>query len=65
MSSLLRSRIDFPFSRAMPYSVTTLCPNVRGDVITLPGGSNGQLLPNDEHDGFFYALLHKQRTENR
>jgi len=21
---------------------------------------DGQLLPNDEHDGFFYALLHKQ-----
>jgi len=26
---------------------------------TLSGGSAGQLLPNDLHDGFFYALLHK------
>ncbi len=24
------------------------------------GMADGQLLPNDEHDGFFYALLHKQ-----
>jgi 16S rRNA (cytosine967-C5)-methyltransferase len=24
------------------------------------GMTDGQLLPNDEHDGFFYALLHKQ-----
>ena len=28
--------------------------------ITLPNHSEGQLLPNDQHDGFFYALLHKQ-----
>jgi len=27
--------------------------------ITLPGHSSGQLLPNDQHDGFFYALLQK------
>lgn len=27
--------------------------------ITLPENSEGQLLPNDQHDGFFYALLHK------
>jgi len=27
--------------------------------ITLPDKSTGQLLPNDQHDGFFYALLHK------
>jgi len=27
--------------------------------IKLPGGGAGQLLPNDLHDGFFYALLHK------
>ncbi|MDX8385561.1 MAG: 16S rRNA (cytosine(967)-C(5))-methyltransferase RsmB [Gallionella sp.] len=26
---------------------------------TLSGGCAGQLLPNDLHDGFFYALLHK------
>jgi len=25
-----------------------------------PGMTDGQLLPNDEHDGFFYALLHKK-----
>lgn len=34
------------------------------DVIQLPlkapGMNAGQLLPNDEHDGFFYALLYKQ-----
>lgn len=33
--------------------------------IVLPENSNGQLLPNDRHDGFFYALLHKQRTDDR
>ena len=27
--------------------------------ITLPENSKGQLLPDDQHDGFFYALLHK------
>lgn len=27
--------------------------------ITLPDNSTGQLLPNDQHDGFFYALLQK------
>ncbi len=27
--------------------------------ITLPDNSSGQLLPNDQHDGFFYALLQK------
>lgn len=27
--------------------------------ITLPENSQGQLLPNKQHDGFFYALLHK------
>ncbi|MEQ1590422.1 MAG: 16S rRNA (cytosine(967)-C(5))-methyltransferase RsmB [Gallionella sp.] len=27
--------------------------------ITLPNNSSGQLLPNDQHDGFFYALLQK------
>ena len=27
--------------------------------ITLSGHSSGQLLPNDQHDGFFYALLQK------
>ena len=29
--------------------------------VVLPGDLNGQLLPNDQHDGFFYALLHKYR----
>lgn len=27
--------------------------------ITLPGNMGGQLLPDDQHDGFFYALLQK------
>lgn len=27
--------------------------------LLLPGDTQGQLLPNDQHDGFFYALLHK------
>jgi 16S rRNA (cytosine967-C5)-methyltransferase len=27
--------------------------------ITLPNNSLGQLLPNDQHDGFYYALLQK------
>lgn len=27
--------------------------------LSLPGMVDGQLLPNDEHDGFFYALLQK------
>jgi 16S rRNA (cytosine967-C5)-methyltransferase len=27
--------------------------------ISLPDNSSGQLLPNDQHDGFFYALLQK------
>ncbi|MGC2047349.1 MAG: 16S rRNA (cytosine(967)-C(5))-methyltransferase RsmB, partial [Gallionella sp.] len=31
----------------------------------LPDKNEGQLLPNDQHDGFFYALLHKQMTEDR
>jgi 16S rRNA (cytosine967-C5)-methyltransferase len=33
--------------------------------IELPGSIEGQLLPDDFHDGFFYALLHKQMTEGR
>lgn len=28
--------------------------------LSLPGMVDGQLLPNDEHDGFFYALLQKK-----
>lgn len=28
--------------------------------ITVPGINQGQILPNEQHDGFFYALLHKQ-----
>ncbi len=31
------------------------------ELVSLPGTSrNGQLLPDDQHDGFFYALLHKK-----
>ena len=41
-------------------------PDARRLPIVLPNSSNeGQLLPNDQHDGFFYALLHKQMTEDR
>jgi 16S rRNA (cytosine967-C5)-methyltransferase len=29
-------------------------------VLSAKGMTNGQLLPNEEHDGFFYALLHKK-----
>ena len=28
--------------------------------LSAPGMTDGQLLPNEEHDGFFYALLQKQ-----
>ena len=28
--------------------------------LSASGMTDGQMLPNDEHDGFFYALLHKQ-----
>lgn len=34
-------------------------PDARRLLIALPEGSDGQMLPNDQHDGFFYALLHK------
>jgi 16S rRNA (cytosine967-C5)-methyltransferase len=27
--------------------------------VALPESSNGQILPNSQHDGFFYALLQK------
>ena len=40
-------------------------PDARQLPAILPENSEGQLLPNDQHDGFFYALLHKQRTEDR
>jgi len=40
-------------------------PDARRLPVALPESSNGQILPNDQHDGFFYALLHKQRTEDR
>lgn len=33
--------------------------DAKREVITLPDDSQGQLLPNEQHDGFFYALLHK------
>lgn len=28
--------------------------------VSIPGMDEGQLLPDDQHDGFYYALLHKQ-----
>ena len=34
-------------------------PDARRQPITLPNDIDGQLLPNDQHDGFFYALLQK------
>ena len=40
-------------------------PDARRLPIALPESGNGQILPNDQHDGFFYALLHKQMTEDR
>ncbi len=33
--------------------------NAQRLVVDLPDNSSGQLIPNHEHDGFFYALLHK------
>jgi 16S rRNA (cytosine967-C5)-methyltransferase len=35
------------------------CPDARQLQITLPENRQGQLMPNEQHDGFFYALLHK------
>ncbi len=34
-------------------------PDARRLAISLPNDSGGQLLPNDQHDGFYYALLQK------
>lgn len=34
-------------------------PDARRLPIILPNLNQGQLLPDDQHDGFFYALLHK------
>lgn len=34
-------------------------PDAQRLPISLPDDSSGQLLPNEQHDGFFYALLHK------
>jgi 16S rRNA (cytosine967-C5)-methyltransferase len=34
-------------------------PDARRLPVALPEGGNGQMLPNDQHDGFFYALLQK------
>ncbi len=34
-------------------------PDARRLLVTLPDDIEGQLLPNDQHDGFFYALLQK------
>ncbi len=36
-----------------------LQPDARRLPVTLPDHSGGQLLPDDQHDGFFYALLQK------
>ncbi len=35
-------------------------PDARQLPLTIPGMHQGQLLPNDQLDGFYYALLHKQ-----
>ncbi len=40
-------------------------PEARRLQVILPDSSDGQLLPDDQHDGFFYALLHKQMTGDR
>ncbi|HEU0188823.1 MAG TPA: 16S rRNA (cytosine(967)-C(5))-methyltransferase RsmB [Gallionella sp.] len=40
-------------------------PDARRLSITLPESGHGQVLPNDQHDGFFYALLWKRMTEDR
>ncbi len=40
-------------------------PEARRLPILLPEASSGQMLPNDQHDGFFYALLHRQMTEDK
>lgn len=40
-------------------------PDARRLPVVLPENSEGQLLPNEQHDGFFYALLQKQMTEVR
>jgi len=34
-------------------------PDARRLPVVLPESSNGQILPDDQHDGFFYALLQK------
>ena len=34
-------------------------PDARRLPVALPGKMGGQLLPDDQHDGFFYALLQK------
>lgn len=34
-------------------------PDARRLPVALPENGNGQILPNDQHDGFFYALLQK------
>lgn len=36
-------------------------PDAIQQTLEAPGLELGQLLPNDEHDGFFYALLHKKK----
>src|SRR3989338_8664291 len=42
-------------------------PDARRLPVALQEYSEGQLLPNDKHDGFFYALLHNrgQKTDDR
>ena len=39
-------------------------PDAQRLPIVLPDGDNGQMLPDDQHDGFYYALLHKQMSED-
>src|SRR3989338_7389938 len=42
-------------------------PDARRLPIVLPENSSGQILHNEQHDGFFYALLHNrgQKTDDR
>ena len=44
---------------ARPLSFSNLLPTSVGHQAAIPELADGQLLPNDVHDGFFYALLEK------
>ncbi len=51
------------FARENQQVVTTFLSRHNDAIrleLSVPGMSDGQLLPNEDHDGFFYALLHKQ-----